>query len=197
VINVALEALSGRGCELPAYSTLDRLAATLRTEVNGGFHRLVADYETHDGLGRYGFSIEFMPDRGWQVYIMLAPLYADHDDTLRLPYQSIDSCGRRYIDWPSKIDNLADARTISALWAELVQRYQRTHEQHALYVQLIERYQRSQEPRRASPATPASSPPPQLPPPPIPHPSSKASTSSRPVPPEATTSRKVERGRRP
>jgi TnpA family transposase len=42
VINVALEALSGRGCELPAYSTLDRLAATLRTEVNGGFHRLVA-----------------------------------------------------------------------------------------------------------------------------------------------------------
>lgn len=29
VINVALEALSGQGCELPAYSTLDRLAAAL------------------------------------------------------------------------------------------------------------------------------------------------------------------------
>jgi hypothetical protein len=42
VINVALEALSGRGCELLAYSTLDRLAAALRTEVNGGFHRLVS-----------------------------------------------------------------------------------------------------------------------------------------------------------
>jgi hypothetical protein len=27
---------------LPAYSTLDRLAAEIRTEVNGGFHRLVA-----------------------------------------------------------------------------------------------------------------------------------------------------------
>lgn len=27
---------------MPAYSTLDRLAAALRTEVNGGFHRLVA-----------------------------------------------------------------------------------------------------------------------------------------------------------
>jgi hypothetical protein len=42
VINVALEVLSAQGCELPAYSTLDRLAGTLRAEVNGGFHRLVA-----------------------------------------------------------------------------------------------------------------------------------------------------------
>ncbi|MGH3410920.1 MAG: DUF4158 domain-containing protein, partial [Streptosporangiaceae bacterium] len=42
VINVALEALTGQGCELPAYSMLDRLAGRLRAEVNGGFHRLVA-----------------------------------------------------------------------------------------------------------------------------------------------------------
>ena len=31
VINVALEALTGQGCELPAYSMLDRLAGRLRT----------------------------------------------------------------------------------------------------------------------------------------------------------------------
>lgn len=42
VINVALEALNGRGCELPAYSMLDRLAGRLRAEVNDGFHHLVA-----------------------------------------------------------------------------------------------------------------------------------------------------------
>jgi hypothetical protein len=42
VINVALEQLAQQRCELPAYSTLDRLAAKIRTEVNGGFHRLVA-----------------------------------------------------------------------------------------------------------------------------------------------------------
>jgi hypothetical protein len=42
VINVALEQLTQQRCELPAYSTLDRLAAKIRTEVNGGFHRLVA-----------------------------------------------------------------------------------------------------------------------------------------------------------
>jgi TnpA family transposase len=42
VINVALEVLSAQGCELPAHSTLDRMAGTLRAEVNGGFHRLAA-----------------------------------------------------------------------------------------------------------------------------------------------------------
>src|SRR5262249_30453441 len=42
VINVALEALAAAGCELPGYSTLDEMAATLRAEVNGGFCRLVA-----------------------------------------------------------------------------------------------------------------------------------------------------------
>jgi len=41
VINVALEALNGQGCELPAYSMLDRLAGALRAEVNGGFCHLV------------------------------------------------------------------------------------------------------------------------------------------------------------
>jgi len=43
VINVALEALAAAGCELPGYSTLDEMAATLRAEVNGGFYHLVAD----------------------------------------------------------------------------------------------------------------------------------------------------------
>ena len=42
VINVALEALAAGGCELPGYSTLDEMAATLRAEVNGGFCHLVA-----------------------------------------------------------------------------------------------------------------------------------------------------------
>jgi hypothetical protein len=42
VINVALEALANAGCELPGYTTLDEMAGSLRAEVNGGFHRLVA-----------------------------------------------------------------------------------------------------------------------------------------------------------
>ncbi len=42
VINVALEALVKAGCELPGYTTLDEMAGSLRAEVNGGFHRLVA-----------------------------------------------------------------------------------------------------------------------------------------------------------
>lgn len=42
VINMALEALTSARCELPGYSTLDEMAAAVRTEVNGGLHRLVA-----------------------------------------------------------------------------------------------------------------------------------------------------------
>ncbi|MGH3807723.1 MAG: DUF4158 domain-containing protein [Pseudonocardiaceae bacterium] len=42
VINVALEALARARCELPGYTTLDEMAGSLRAEVNGGFHRLVA-----------------------------------------------------------------------------------------------------------------------------------------------------------
>jgi hypothetical protein len=41
VINVAVQALIEHGCELPGYSTLDELAATVRMQVNGGFHQLV------------------------------------------------------------------------------------------------------------------------------------------------------------
>ena len=48
VINVALEALAAAGCELPGYSTLDEMAATLRAEVNGGFCHLVAGLDAAD-----------------------------------------------------------------------------------------------------------------------------------------------------
>jgi hypothetical protein len=101
----------------------------------------VMDYETPDGLGRYGFSIEFTPGRGWRVYIMFQPFHQGHDDSLQLPYQARDDTGRLYVDWSEKLDNLADAKTVAALWAEVAQRYQRSRENHTLYVKLIEHYQ--------------------------------------------------------
>jgi hypothetical protein len=42
LINVALEELVRARCELPGYTTLDALAATIRTEVNGAFYQTVA-----------------------------------------------------------------------------------------------------------------------------------------------------------
>ncbi|MCK9928126.1 DUF4158 domain-containing protein [Frankia sp. Mgl5] len=42
LINVALEELVRARCELPGYTTLDAMAATIRTEVNSGFFEMVA-----------------------------------------------------------------------------------------------------------------------------------------------------------
>ena len=111
----------------------------------------VMDYQTRDGLTYYGFSIDFEPGIGWRVYIIFQPFHQGYEDSLQLPYQARDNTGRRYVDWSEKIDNLADAKTVAALWAEVAQRYQRTQEQHALYVKLIEHYQRTREQRRATP----------------------------------------------
>jgi hypothetical protein len=41
LINVALEELVRAGCELPSFSTLDRMAGEIRAEVNGGFFDLM------------------------------------------------------------------------------------------------------------------------------------------------------------
>lgn len=86
----------------------------------------VMDYRTQDGLAEYGFSIEFQPDVGWRVYIIFDPFHHSHNESLRLPYQSTDHNGRRYVDWSSKLNSLGEAKTIAALWAELTERCQRT-----------------------------------------------------------------------
>jgi hypothetical protein len=84
----------------------------------------VMDYRTQDGLADYGFSIEFQPGEGWRAYTIFMPFYQDHNDSPQLPYQSIDCNGRRYVNWSAKLNSLGDARTVAALWAELIQRYQ-------------------------------------------------------------------------
>ena len=83
------------------------------------------DYRTEDGLAHYGFSLEPQPDGSWRVYIMFRPLSHHLDHDLQLPHQAVDSNGRSQINWPSKIENLGDAKTVAALWAELVHSYQR------------------------------------------------------------------------
>jgi hypothetical protein len=93
-------------------------------KVKHGCHGL----PTQDGLAHYGFSIEFHSDIGWRVYITLRPFDRNHDDTLRLPYQAVDNNGRCYVSWPSKLDSLGDAKTVAALWAELIYQQQRTEE---------------------------------------------------------------------
>jgi hypothetical protein len=90
---------------------------------------VVMDYRTQDGLADYGFSIEFQQDVGWRAYIIFRPYHQGGDDGLPLPYQSTDHKERRYVNWSAKIDSLGDAKTVAALWAELIQRYQRAEKQ--------------------------------------------------------------------
>jgi hypothetical protein len=111
---------------------------------------VVMDYRTRDGCTNYGFSIEPQPDDGWRVYIIFRPLRYASDHALQLPYQSVDNKGRCYVDWPSRLDSLGEAKTIAGLWAELVEPYRRAQEQKALYVELIEGYLHAKEQRMAS-----------------------------------------------
>jgi len=83
----------------------------------------VMDYHTQDGLANYGFSIEYDTKSGWRVYIVFQPFCRVGHDDLRLPHQAIDFNGRRYVDWPSNLDSLGDAKTVAALWAEHIQSY--------------------------------------------------------------------------
>lgn len=82
----------------------------------------VMSYRTEDGLADYGFAIEFDLDIGWRVYIVFRSSCESRNDSLQLPYQSIGCNGERYVNWPSRLDSLGDARTVAALWAELIHR---------------------------------------------------------------------------
>ena len=84
----------------------------------------ILDYRTRDGLADYGFSIEFDPSVGWRVYIVFQPPYGDRDGSLQLPHQSTDGKGRHYVNWSPKLDSFGDAKTVAALWAELIHRHQ-------------------------------------------------------------------------
>ncbi|HEY6425581.1 MAG TPA: hypothetical protein VIY28_20525 [Pseudonocardiaceae bacterium] len=78
----------------------------------------VMDYRTRDGLASYAFSIEFEPDIGWRVYIVFRLLYQDGGEKPKWSYEATDDNDRCYVNWPAKLDNLGDARTVALLWAE-------------------------------------------------------------------------------
>lgn len=83
--------------------------------------RVFMDYRTRDGVADYGFSIEFQPSAGWRVYIIFRSVGESDDESLSWPYQAIDDNGRRYVDWPAKLESLEDAKTVAGLWAEAAQ----------------------------------------------------------------------------
>lgn len=89
----------------------------------------VMDYQTRDGLADYGFSLEHRPEIGWRAYIIFLPIDTPRDETALLPYRSVDHDGRPYINWSGKIASIGEARTVAALWAELMQRHRANHKE--------------------------------------------------------------------
>lgn len=89
-------------------------------------------YRTRGRLADYGFSIEFQPDIGWRVYVIFQTFHHDDNGSLHLPYRSIGHNGRRYIDWPGKLNGLGEAKTVAGLWVELIQHYLRIQERNAV-----------------------------------------------------------------
>jgi hypothetical protein len=89
----------------------------------------VMDYRTEDGRADYGFSLEFHPGVGWRVYIIFQPFRQDGDGSLRLAYEATDRNGRRYVNWSAKLNSPGEAKTVAALWAELIHREERDQEQ--------------------------------------------------------------------
>ena len=112
----------------------------------------VMNYRTQDGRADYGFSIEFQPDKGWRIYIVFDPFQESAGSNTQLPYQAFDH-ERRYVDWPPKLDNLGDARTVAELWAELAQRYHHIQEEKKLCTEQARRHQHSQEKRKGNNTT--------------------------------------------
>jgi len=115
----------------------------------------VMDYRTRDGLADFGFSLEFESDSGWRAYVIFDPFRRSHNQHLDLPYQAIDHAGRRYVDWPSKINTLGEAKTVAGVWAELAQRDQRIQQERALYIELIQRSRDAKKQKEAIAASPA------------------------------------------
>ncbi|MGH3720475.1 MAG: hypothetical protein ACRDRI_16850 [Pseudonocardiaceae bacterium] len=77
------------------------------------------NYQTRDGLADYGFSIEHKPAVGWRIYIVFQPLRRSNGDNPQVPYRATDHDGRSYVNWSARLDNLDDAKTVAALWAEI------------------------------------------------------------------------------
>ena len=108
----------------------------------------VMDYRTRDGLATYGFSIEPHPGAGWRVYIMFIPSFQGNNIP-NLPYEAVDDKRGHYVNWPAKLDSLAEARTVAGIWTELAEQYRRAQERKALYIELIERYVQTREKKMA------------------------------------------------
>ncbi|MDF7809435.1 hypothetical protein P4E94_18480 [Pontiellaceae bacterium B12219] len=81
-----------------------------------------AYYRTRDGLYDYQFSFEQQSDRSWLAFILYQPSYngrsTDNHSTHRL-----SRGGRYYVCWNRKLNSIAQAKQVAALWAEATQTY--------------------------------------------------------------------------
>ena len=82
LINVALEELVRKGRELPGYTTLDKMVAKIRTEVNGKVFTAVAARITPAQRTRLTELLRVDPSKGWDLP-EIVPRGGHHDERWR------------------------------------------------------------------------------------------------------------------
>jgi hypothetical protein len=83
-------------------------------------------YRTKDGLADYEFDFHHTWWSGeYRIYIDSQPSYGSRDTSLHATHRLVDG-DRYYICWTTPISSEADARQVSALWADKTQEYIKT-----------------------------------------------------------------------
>jgi hypothetical protein len=100
-----------------------RRVAASRRAVFAANERLY--YRTRDGLADYRFSIERQSNGTYRSYIIDQPYYVTTSNAAAT-HRIADANGRLFICWSEPLRSTADARRVSAAWADSMQQHVRT-----------------------------------------------------------------------
>lgn len=82
----------------------------------------VVYYRTKNGRKSYAFDIRDCGGAGYRVYILEEPDYGSRDSSAHATHRLQDEHGR-YVCWTDRLETVAAAREVAALWADMTEDY--------------------------------------------------------------------------